>query len=147
MKKEQEAMHSAPYRMWGNMAEESSIKQMEDACSLPIAVKGALMPDAHYGYGLPIGGVLATKDAVIPYAVGMDIACRMCMTGWPAPGPTYSVCRNSSRPMKTRTLIEILAATALVCFATLTPAAEPPGILNHQGRIAVAGSNYDGTGF
>ena len=38
------------------------------------------MPDAHVGYGLPIGGVLATKDAVIPYAVGMDIACRMKMT-------------------------------------------------------------------
>ena len=75
----------APYRMWGNLAEPSSIKQMEDACSLPIAVKGALMPDAHYGYGLPIGGVLATRDAVIPYAVGMDIACRMCMTvlDWP----------------------------------------------------------------
>ena len=35
------------------------------------------MPDAHVGYGLPIGGVLATKDAVIPYAVGVDIACRM----------------------------------------------------------------------
>jgi len=41
---------------------------------------GALMPDAHVGYGLPIGGVLATDDAVIPYAVGVDIACRMKMT-------------------------------------------------------------------
>ncbi len=38
------------------------------------------MPDAHVGYGLPIGGVLATKDAVIPYAVGVDIACRMKLT-------------------------------------------------------------------
>ena len=38
------------------------------------------MPDAHQGYGLPIGGVLATKGAVIPYAVGVDIACRMKMT-------------------------------------------------------------------
>jgi len=38
------------------------------------------MPDAHVGYGLPIGGVLATHDAVIPYAVGVDIACRMKMT-------------------------------------------------------------------
>jgi tRNA-splicing ligase RtcB len=35
------------------------------------------MPDAHQGYGLPIGGVLATREAVIPYAVGVDIACRM----------------------------------------------------------------------
>ena len=50
---------------------------MDDAVSLPISVGGALMPDAHQGYGLPIGGVLATKGAVIPYAVGVDIACRM----------------------------------------------------------------------
>jgi tRNA-splicing ligase RtcB len=50
---------------------------MEYACQLPIAVRGALMSDAHVGYGLPIGGVLATEGAVIPYAVGVDIACRM----------------------------------------------------------------------
>jgi tRNA-splicing ligase RtcB len=53
------------------------VKQMKNACRLPVAVSGALMPDAHVGYGLPIGGVLATRDAVIPYAVGVDIACRM----------------------------------------------------------------------
>jgi tRNA-splicing ligase RtcB len=40
-------------------------------------VAAALMPDAHVGYGLPIGGVLACENAVIPYAVGVDIACRM----------------------------------------------------------------------
>lgn len=51
--------------------------QMERACLLPVAVAGALMPDAHVGYGLPIGGVLATENAVIPCAVGVDIACRM----------------------------------------------------------------------
>ena len=50
------------------------------ACLLPVTVAGALMPDAHVGYGLPIGGVLATENAVIPYAVGVDIACRMKMT-------------------------------------------------------------------
>ncbi len=44
---------------------------------LPVSVAGALMPDAHIGYGLPIGGVLATENAVVPYAVGVDIACRM----------------------------------------------------------------------
>ena len=54
--------------------------QMEKACLLPVSVAGALMPDAHVGYGLPIGGVLATDNAVIPYAVGVDIACRMKMT-------------------------------------------------------------------
>jgi tRNA-splicing ligase RtcB len=67
----------APWRQWGEDLEEGAIIQMENACRLPIAVTGALLPDAHQGYGLPIGGVLATLGAVIPYAVGMDIACRM----------------------------------------------------------------------
>jgi tRNA-splicing ligase RtcB len=53
---------------------------MGRACQLPVSVAGALMPDAHVGYGLPIGGVLATDNAVIPYAVGVDIACRMKLT-------------------------------------------------------------------
>ena len=70
----------APYRQWGDDLEPQSIQQMRNACALPVAVRGALMPDAHLGYGLPIGGVLATRDAVIPYAVGVDIACRMKMS-------------------------------------------------------------------
>jgi tRNA-splicing ligase RtcB (3'-phosphate/5'-hydroxy nucleic acid ligase) len=68
------------YRQWGSGLEPDAIMQMEKACLLPISVAGALMPDAHVGYGLPIGGVLATEGAVIPYAVGVDIACRMKMT-------------------------------------------------------------------
>jgi tRNA-splicing ligase RtcB (3'-phosphate/5'-hydroxy nucleic acid ligase) len=68
---------SAPFRQWGEDLEPTAVQQLRDACSLPIAVRGALMPDAHQGYGLPIGGVLATRNAVIPYAVGVDIACRM----------------------------------------------------------------------
>jgi tRNA-splicing ligase RtcB (3'-phosphate/5'-hydroxy nucleic acid ligase) len=60
-----------------------AIRQMETAMKLPISVKGALMPDAHVGYGLPIGGVLATYNAVIPYGVGMDIGCRMCLSVFP----------------------------------------------------------------
>jgi len=71
---------SAPYRKWGRDLEPESVQQLENACRLPIAVRGALMPDAHRGYGLPIGGVLATRNAVIPYAVGVDIACRMRMS-------------------------------------------------------------------
>ncbi len=53
---------------------------METAMSLPISLQGALMPDAHTGYGLPIGGVLATDNAVIPYGVGVDIGCRMALS-------------------------------------------------------------------
>jgi tRNA-splicing ligase RtcB len=70
----------APYRIWGSGLEPEAVQQMKNACQLPVAVSGALMPDAHVGYGLPIGGVLATHEAVIPYAVGVDIACRMKMT-------------------------------------------------------------------
>lgn len=76
-----ERENPAPWRQWGgDLVEEEAIQQMRHACSLPDAVCGALMPDAHKGYGLPIGGVLAVKDAVIPFAVGVDIACRMRMT-------------------------------------------------------------------
>ena len=70
----------APYRIWGDDLDATAVQQLKNACKLPVAVAGALMPDAHVGYGLPIGGVLATQDAVIPYAVGVDIACRMKMT-------------------------------------------------------------------
>lgn len=66
------------YPVWGReQIDEGSIAQMDNAMRLPISVAGALMPDAHVGYGLPIGGVLATDNTVIPYAVGVDIACRM----------------------------------------------------------------------
>ena len=68
------------YRQWGEGLDHEAVMQMERACLLPVAVAGALMPDAHVGYGLPIGGVLAVENAVIPYAVGVDIACRMKMT-------------------------------------------------------------------
>jgi tRNA-splicing ligase RtcB (3'-phosphate/5'-hydroxy nucleic acid ligase) len=70
----------APYQVWGTNLEPDAVQQLKNACKLPVAVSGALMPDAHVGYGLPIGGVLATDEAVIPYAVGVDIACRMKMT-------------------------------------------------------------------
>lgn len=70
----------APWSQWGTDLEPQALQQMANACALPVAVAGALMPDAHVGYGLPIGGVLATEGCVIPYAVGVDIACRMRLT-------------------------------------------------------------------
>ncbi len=68
------------YRQWGADLDANALQQMENACQLPVSVAAALMPDAHVGYGLPIGGVLATDNAVIPYAVGVDIACRVKLT-------------------------------------------------------------------
>ena len=70
----------APWSQWGEGLDAAAVAQLANACTLPISVAGALMPDAHVGYGLPIGGVLATEGAVIPYAVGVDIACRMKLT-------------------------------------------------------------------
>ena len=67
----------APLSIYGDGLEPQAVAQMHNAARLPVAVRGALMPDAHLGYGLPIGGVLAVRNAVIPFAVGVDIACRM----------------------------------------------------------------------
>ncbi len=71
-----------PYQVYGaDNIEAGALLQMDTASRLPVAVAGALMPDAHHGYGLPIGGVLATtSNTVIPFAVGVDIACRMCLS-------------------------------------------------------------------
>lgn len=69
------------YEIFGaEQIEEGAKKQMDIAMRLPITVGGALMPDAHQGYGLPIGGVLATKNSIIPYGVGVDIGCRMALS-------------------------------------------------------------------
>lgn len=75
----------APCKIWGEGLEQGALDQMKNATRLPVAVVGALMPDAHQGYGLPIGGVLATENAVIPYAVGVDIACRMKLSVFDIP--------------------------------------------------------------
>lgn len=74
------------YAVYGAEHIEQGAKlQMDTAMKLPITVAGALMPDAHQGYGLPIGGVLATKNAIIPYGVGVDIGCRMALTVFDIP--------------------------------------------------------------
>ncbi len=76
------------YRTWGEDIDAAAHAQMRDACRVPSAVGAALMPDAHLGYGLPIGGVLACENAVIPYAVGVDIACRMKLSVLDLPAET-----------------------------------------------------------
>ena len=67
-----------PFAVFGTEhIEQAAIDQMQLVMQLPISVAGALMPDAHAGYGLPVGGVLAADNAVIPYGVGLDIGCGM----------------------------------------------------------------------
>lgn len=75
------AEETKSFRHFGrSLISEQAYDQMQMAMQLPVAERGALMPDAHHGYGLPIGGVLATRNQVIPYAVGVDIGCRMSLS-------------------------------------------------------------------
>uniref|UniRef100_A0A6M3L9F1 3'-phosphate/5'-hydroxy nucleic acid ligase n=1 Tax=viral metagenome TaxID=1070528 RepID=A0A6M3L9F1_9ZZZZ len=68
-----------PIKSWVTDIEDSALKQANNLANLPFAFRHvALMPDCHQGYGMPIGGVLATKDVIIPNAVGVDIGCGMC---------------------------------------------------------------------
>jgi len=98
-----------PYLSWGKGLEQIAIQQMENACRLPISRAAALMPDAHPGYGLPIGGVLACENAIIPYGVGVDIACRMKLTVTDLPVPLIeqndmAACRELDRALKNGTV-------------------------------------------
>ncbi len=78
------------YAIFGtDYIEEGARNQMDIAMKLPVTAGGALMPDAHQGYGLPIGGVLATRNAIIPYGVGVDIGCRMALSIFDIPEKHY----------------------------------------------------------
>jgi len=68
-----------PIKLWLKDLEAGALQQAKDLANISIAYKHiAIMPDAHQGYGMPIGGVMATKNAIVPNAVGVDIGCGMC---------------------------------------------------------------------
>ena len=68
-----------PIKLWLDDIEESAMDQVKNLANLPFVFRHiAIMPDCHMGYGMPIGGVMATRDVVIPNAVGVDIGCGMC---------------------------------------------------------------------
>ncbi len=68
-----------PIKLWLDDIEDGALEQAKNLANLPFIFKHvAIMPDSHRGYGMPIGGILATTDAVIPNAVGVDIGCGMC---------------------------------------------------------------------
>ena len=72
-------INDVPVKSWANALDGHAWQEVMNICSLPFVFHHfALMPDAHGGKGMPIGGVLATKDVVIPNAVGVDIGCGMC---------------------------------------------------------------------
>lgn len=68
-----------PAKLWVDELDSQTLSQVKNLSDFPFAFSHiALMPDAHVGFGMPIGGVLATKDVIIPNAVGVDIGCGMC---------------------------------------------------------------------
>lgn len=68
-----------PIYIWTDSIEEGALQQTKNLANHPYAFHHiAIMPDVHSGYGMPIGGVLATKEVIIPNAVGVDIGCGMC---------------------------------------------------------------------
>ena len=84
-------------KIWTDNVEESAMRQIENLTTLPFLFHHlAIMPDVHAGMGMPIGGVLACNDAVIPNAVGVDIGCGMCAvkTSWKLENITPEVLRK-----------------------------------------------------
>lgn len=70
-----------PIKMWLDNIETGALEQAKNLANLPFIFKHvAIMPDCHQGYGMPIGGVLATNGVIIPNAVGVDIGCGLCAT-------------------------------------------------------------------
>ncbi len=68
-----------PIKLWLDDIEDGALDQAKNLANLPFAFKHiAIMPDAHQGYGMPIGGVMATRGVVIPSAVGVDVGCGVC---------------------------------------------------------------------
>ena len=83
--------YSVPVKSWCENCEEGAVKQAANLAKHPVVFHHvALMPDAHQGYGMPIGGVIATDSAVIPAAVGVDIGCGMIATETDIPAERFA---------------------------------------------------------
>ena len=80
-----------PVKSWCENCEEGALKQVGNLAKHPALYHHvALMPDAHQGYGMPIGGVVAADNAVIPAAVGVDIGCGMIATETDIPAEAFA---------------------------------------------------------
>ena len=97
-----------PIKLWLDDIEEGALIQAKNLANLPFTFKHiAIMPDAHLGYGMPIGGVLATEDVVIPNAVGVDIGCGMC---------AVQTSRTDIRPEKLKNIMALIRGEIPVGF-------------------------------
>jgi tRNA-splicing ligase RtcB len=75
------ATENKPIKLWLSDIEDGALQQAKDLANLPFVYKHiAIMPDSHQGYGMPIGGVMATEGVIVPNAVGVDIGCGMAVS-------------------------------------------------------------------
>lgn len=73
-------VNGKPVKVWASEVEQGALDQADNLSRLPFVISHvALMPDAHQGYGMPIGGVLFADRAIVPYAIGVDIGCGVIL--------------------------------------------------------------------
>ena len=111
-----------PAKLWLNEVEDSCMSQIMDLTSLPFAFKHiAIMPDAHAGKGMPIGGVLATKGVIVPNAVGVDIGCGMCAIKTNRKAEDFSYTDLTSHILTLRTAgSAYLHSFSVYCFISMS---------------------------
>ena len=117
---------SLPIKNWAGPLDEACLTQATNLSRLPVA-KGhvALMPDAHGGYGMPIGGVLFTERAVVPYAIGVDIGCGVVFVDLGI--KAEDLIREDRFPL---VLKQVKDPVALDMMRAVKMALDPKGILN-----------------
>src|SRR5690625_1327483 len=124
-----------PIKLWLKDLEEGALQQAKDLANLPIAFRHiAIMPDSHQGYGMPIGGILATKDAIIPNAVGVDIGCGMCSL------------RTNLKEIDTEDLKQIMGLirdTVPVGFKHHNQAQDESWMPERKGNLPIVNQEYD----
>ena len=101
-----------PIYSWASEIEEGALRQARNLGNLEVAIDhAALMPDAHSGFGMPIGGVLFTAGAVVPYAIGVDIGCGVQIAR------TNLVWEDSLTPQKLRAVLRQIQRDVPTGFA------------------------------
>ncbi|MDQ2798252.1 MAG: RtcB family protein, partial [Armatimonadota bacterium] len=122
----------APFHVYGEIGDDINpiaVSQLELALRLPIALGGALMPDAHVGYALPIGGVFAAHRAVSPAMVGVDIGCRMHLS-------LFALTPDEFRTQREKLFRDLQAVTTFGIGANNPRPADHP-LLDDPGRWAL----------
>lgn len=124
-----------PIKLWLDDIEEGAFDQAKNLANLPFAFKHiAIMPNSHQGYGMPIGGVLATENAIIPNAVGVDIGCGMC---------SLKTDRHEMDREKLKKIMSIIRNTVPVGFNHHNQKQDEQWMPELNGKLAIVEQEYE----